>query len=233
MLPVVILCGGLSTRLHSLTESIPKSMIPLLGKPFIDWQLSLMQKNGVTDVILCIGKFGYQIRDYVGDGQKWGMNVKYSDDGTMLLGTGGALLNAYPLLPEEFIVTNGDSYLDIDYNAVISQFNADCKPMLMTIYPVTFGYRNLCVRKGVIVRYDKTGKYPDLNYIDYGFTVMKRWVLNQIISQTVFDFSVIYSDLIFQKNVSNYQSPKVFHEVGSYDGLDETIRYITATQGVI
>jgi NDP-sugar pyrophosphorylase family protein len=233
MLPVVILCGGLSTRLHALTANKPKSMIGILGKPFIDHQLTLMSENGVTDVILCIGKFGDQINDYVGDGQKWGMSVTYSNDGYLMLGTGGALQNAYRKLPDEFIVTNGDSYLDIDYDPVITRFHHSGFPLLMTIYPVTDpnAYRNVCAHRRKIKIYDKTGKTPYLNYIDYGFTPMKKWLLNHY-TDTTFDFSVIYSDLIQRGIVSCYRSPKVFHEIGSYEGLTETTGYIKKTRGI-
>ena len=226
MMPIVVLCGGTSTRLQPLTAKKPKSMVKVLGKPFIDHQLTLMQENDVKKVILCIGKFGDQIRDYVGNGKKWGMSVKYSDDGEQLLGTGGALKNAYDMLPEEFIVMNGDSYLDIYYNPIVQKFIESKKPLLMTVYPVLDGsYKNVHVRYGKIINYDKTGKNPDLNCIDYGFTPMKKWLLKHI-PDGIFDFSVIYSNAIALKDAACYKSPKVFHEMGSYEGLEETTQYI-------
>jgi N-acetyl-alpha-D-muramate 1-phosphate uridylyltransferase len=228
ILPVVILCGGLSTRLQPLTENIPKSMIDLLGKPFIDHQLSLLKENGVKEVILCTGKFGDQIQKYVKDGEQWNMSVQYSQDGDRLLGTGGALKKALPILPDEFIVMNGDSYLDINYNDVIKKYISMGNPLLMTVFPVTdmYEYKNVYVKNKTIMLYDKSGVYPKLNYIDYGFTPMRKRLLQEVKVGSIFDFSIIYSHAISQKIASCYKSPKIFHEIGSYAGLTETMEYI-------
>jgi N-acetyl-alpha-D-muramate 1-phosphate uridylyltransferase len=228
MMPVVILCGGQSTRLQPLTKNIPKSMVDVLGKPFIDHQLSLLKENNVKDVVLCIGKFGDQIRNYVEDGQKWDMSVKYSDDGGKLLGTGGALRKANSLLPDTFILMNGDSYLDIDYKRVLRTFYREENPILMTVYKATDVdlNRNVCVKYKRIVAYDKTGEYKGLNYIDYGFTPMQKWLLRDFPLNDVFDFSKIYLQMIQEKSISCYRSLKRFHEIGSYEGLEETTDYI-------
>lgn len=231
MMTVVILCGGEATRLYPLTEQKPKSLIEISGKPFINWQLSLLRKNGVKDVILCIGKFGDQIHDYVKDGQNWGLSVKYSDDGGSLLGTGGALQNAYSVLPEEFIVTNGDSYLDIDYNPVIRRFYTVGHPLLITVYPADRISHpgNIVVKHGRIIAYGKSSERVQANYIDYGLTIMKRWVLNQFPIDEPFDLGDIYSNVIERKVVSCYASPKRFYEVGSVEGIRETENYIRET----
>src|SRR5262249_4931146 len=104
MLPVVILAGGLGTRLHPLTERIPKSLLPVAGRPFIYHQLELLREQGVARVVLCVGHLGGQIRDAVGDGRRFGVAVEYSFDGGQLLGTGGALREALPLLGSAFFM---------------------------------------------------------------------------------------------------------------------------------
>ena len=228
MLPVVILCGGLSTRLQPLTENTPKSMIDVLGTPFIDHQLSLLRENKIKEVILCIGKFGEQIKNYVQDGNKWDLSVQYSNDGEQLLGTGGALQKAHSILPDEFIVINGDSYLDINYNDVLQKYISMGNPLLMTVFPVTnmYEYKNVYIKNKTIIIYDKSGNHPKLNYIDYGLTFMKKRLLQDLKIGSIFDFSVIYSKAISQNIASYYESPKIFHEIGSYEGLKETIEYI-------
>lgn len=227
MIPMVILCGGLSTRLHSLTKDKPKSMVHVMGIPFIDHQLGLMRDNDVKEVILCTGQFGDQIKSYVRDGSKWGLSVSYSEDGEMLLGTGGALKNAYDILPERFIVINGDSYLDINYNKVLNKFRDTAQPLLMTVFPVdNDSYKNVYIDdRGFICKYDKSGKYSKLNYIDYGFTPMKKYVLERM-PDGAFDFSEIYSNSIERGCAAYYISPKIFHEMGSFEGLEETKDYI-------
>src|ERR1700674_862796 len=115
MLPVAILAGGLATRLGSLTEKIPKSLIPIDGEPFVAHQLRLLERNGIRHVILCVGHLGEQIDRTVGDAGAVGVQVTYSYDGAMLLGTGGAIRTALPTLDDGFFVMYGDSYLACDY----------------------------------------------------------------------------------------------------------------------
>src|SRR5271169_2376083 len=122
MIPVAILAGGLATRLRPTTETIPKSLIIVAGEPFIAHQLRLLERENLKRVILCVAHLGEMIRDYVGNGERYGLEVSYSFDGEQLLGTGGALRRALPLLDTAFFVLYGDSYLDIDYRAVLSAF---------------------------------------------------------------------------------------------------------------
>src|SRR5579862_4785248 len=115
LFPVVILAGGLATRLRPLTETIPKALIEINGEPFIAHQLCLLAARGVQEVVLCLGYLGEQIIDFVGDGKKFGLNVKYVFDGEKLLGTAGAIKHAFSALPDTFFVLNGDSYLPCEY----------------------------------------------------------------------------------------------------------------------
>ena len=118
MFPVAILAGGLATRMHPVTQTIPKSMIEVAGRPFIEHQLELLRAEGVKNVVLCVGHLGEMIEAHVGDGSRFGLSVRYSFDGEKLLGTGGALRRALPLLGQEFFVLYGDSYLEIAYASV-------------------------------------------------------------------------------------------------------------------
>src|SRR5260370_3888064 len=90
-LPVVILAGGLATRLRPITERIPKSLVEVAGKPFLAHQLALLRSNQITEVILCIGYLGEMIEQTFGDGSDHGLTIRYSYDGPELLGTGGAI----------------------------------------------------------------------------------------------------------------------------------------------
>src|SRR6266576_3856222 len=114
MLPVAILAGGLATRLRPITETIPKALVPVAGRPFIDHQLALLRRNNITRVVLCLGYLGEQVQAYLGDGETSGLELRYSYAGDQLLGTGGALRQALPLIGDTFWVMYGDSYLDID-----------------------------------------------------------------------------------------------------------------------
>ncbi|MBU4573591.1 MAG: NTP transferase domain-containing protein, partial [Proteobacteria bacterium] len=93
-----VIAGGLGTRLGALTKDIPKPLVPVAGRPFLEHQLGLLKAGGVDKVVLCIGHLGEQIQAFVGDGSRWGLEVAYSLDGSTLLGTGGSLKKAAPLL---------------------------------------------------------------------------------------------------------------------------------------
>ena len=123
-LPVAILAGGLATRLHPITETIPKALVDVAGKPFILRQLDYLRRQGVGRVVLCVGFLGEQIEAVVGDGSASGLSVSYSQDWPKLMGTGGALKQALPLLDSQFLVLYGDSYLPIDFASVERDFLA-------------------------------------------------------------------------------------------------------------
>src|SRR5262249_38103822 len=87
--PVALLAGGLATRLRPITQTIPKALVELAGRPFIDHQLALLHRNGVRTVVMCLGYLGEQVRDHCGDGSRYGLRLRYSFDGDKLMGTGG------------------------------------------------------------------------------------------------------------------------------------------------
>src|ERR1700746_1564979 len=102
MFPVAILAGGLATRMRPMTERIPKALIEVAGRPFVEHQLALLRREGVERVVLCVGFLGEMIEARIGDGARYGLSIKYSYDGERLLGTGGALRRALPMLGEQF-----------------------------------------------------------------------------------------------------------------------------------
>ena len=115
-MPVALLAGGLATRLRPITTTMPKALVEVAGRPFIDHQLALLQRNGIRRVVLCLGHLGEQVRGTPRrrSGPRHGRCATRTT-ATRLLGTGGALRRALPLLGEAFWVLYGDSYLDIDY----------------------------------------------------------------------------------------------------------------------
>ena len=117
--PVVVLAGGLGTRMRDAAPGLPKALVPVLGEPFAFHQLRLLASQGVREVVYVIGHLGSQIRAAVGDGDAFGLGVSYVDEGESLRGTGGALRFAHDrgTLPDVFGVLYGDSYLPIDLDA--------------------------------------------------------------------------------------------------------------------
>jgi len=117
--PVAILAGGLATRLRPATEKTPKALLRVAGEPFIIHQLRLLHSHGFRKVVICVGYLSEMIEAELGDGTSLGMQIVYSSDGSTLLGTGGALKRALPKLGEQFLVTYGDSYMPVDYSAIL------------------------------------------------------------------------------------------------------------------
>src|ERR1700761_9161280 len=186
-LPVAILAGGLATRLRPVTETVPKVLLEVAGKPFLEHQLAQLRGHGAEDVVLCVGYLGDMIRERYGDGRAHGVRIRYSFDGPKLLGTGGAIRNALPLLGEAFFVMYGDSYLRIDFAEVENAFRSSGKPGLMTIFhnQGLWDTSNICYANGVIERYEKTTRDPKMQHIDYGLSVFRSDVFALYPADTV------------------------------------------------
>lgn len=114
---VVIMAGGKGTRIASVKSDVPKPMIPICGKPILEWQIENLKACGLTDITLVIGYLGHVIKDYFGDGEKFGVKISYFVEDSPL-GTAGALFKM-PELTEDFLLLCGDVILDVDFNRFI------------------------------------------------------------------------------------------------------------------
>jgi len=221
MFPVAILAGGLATRLRPITETIPKSLIEIAGKPFIHHQLEYLQKQGVSSVVLCIGYLGEMVKTAVGDGSDWGIKVDYSLDGPTLLGTGGALKRALPLLGEQFFVLYGDSYLPIDFSAVQNTFISRKKLGLMTVLENknSWDKSNVEFSNGEILEHNKINIRTDMHHIDYGLGLLKTVALESYTQKELFDLSNLYNALSLAGQLAGYEVFERFYEIGSPQGI--------------
>jgi NDP-sugar pyrophosphorylase family protein len=222
-LPVALLAGGLATRLRPITERIPKTLVTVAGEPFLAHQLRLLRAQGLTHLVLCVGHLGEMIQDQFGDGAQWGMQLEYSFDGPALLGTGGALVRALPLLGEAFLVLYGDSYLPIDYNAVIRAFLASGQPGLMTVFhnQGQWDTSNVVFADGIIHCYDKKALTPAMQHIDYGLGILRAEALAPYPRGQAFDLADVYRDLSRAGRLAGYEVESRFYEIGSPKGLAE------------
>lgn len=218
-----ILAGGLAKRLGSLTENRPKSLVTTADRPFIDSQMDLLSENGCKEVIFCIGHLGEKIRSYVGTGEKWGLEVGYSEDGPTPLGTGGALKKALHLLGNTFFVTYGDSYLREPWRNVRQSYERQEQPEgLMTVFPTSgqWGTNNVLLQNGKIQCYDKSGHTAEMAHIDYGLLILSRTAVQRI-EKTQFDLEELQQDLIRRKTMGVHVCKERFYEVGSLQGIKE------------
>jgi NDP-sugar pyrophosphorylase family protein len=222
--PLALLAGGLSTRLRSITTTIPKSMVSVAGVPFIDHQLRLLVRQGIRKVVLCIGYLGEQIESHVGDGARFGCSVFYARDGITLRGTGGAIRNALPLLGDHFFVMYGDSYLPIDFKLVYDGFLSSAMPGLMTVFrnENRWDKSNVAYDQGRILAYDKVNRTPDMQYIDYGLGILSTESFVPWMQTETFDLAAVYSALVRVRRLCGFETLNRFYEIGTPDGLHET-----------
>lgn len=227
MLPVAILAGGVAIRLRPITETIPKSVVDVAGKPFVVRQLNYLRHQGVTRVVLCVGYLGEQVEAVVGDGSAYGLEVRYSWDGPTLLGTGGAIKQALPKLGQQFFVFYGDSYLPVDFQAVERDFLSSGKPALMTVLRNAdrWDKSNVEFESGNIVEYNKGAPRPEMAHIDYGLGVLSAAVLEDMPPNEPFDLADVYHDLSLRGELAGHEVFERFYEIGSHKGLEETILF--------
>ena len=160
MYPLVILAGGMAKRLGNISIDTPKCLIPVAGKPFIDWQVEYAAKQGVKDIYICSGWLANKIEEHFNEYKYKGLNITVVADGKELLGTGGAISNILKILPKSFFVLYGDTYLPIDFKALVDFHKNKINPenSLLTIYKNNskLDVSNIIYENNVIIKYSKT-----------------------------------------------------------------------------
>jgi MurNAc alpha-1-phosphate uridylyltransferase len=231
----VIVAGGLGTRMRELSGAgLPKALLPVHGRPFVDHQLELLASRGVEDVVFCIGYGGTALRKHVGSGAAYGLTVGYVDEGDDLRGTAGALRLALDagVLAEAFAVLYGDSYLPIALEPVWCAFLTSGLPALMTVFRNENRWEpsNAVLDAGRVVLYDKRGRHPrsaECRWIDYGLSVLRAEIVEQRVPPAeVADLADLFHGLSLGGKLAGLEVEERFYEVGSPEGLAELERYI-------
>jgi NDP-sugar pyrophosphorylase family protein len=233
MFPVAILAGGLASRLRPITARVPKALLRFAGRPFIHWQLELLARQGITRVVLCVGFLGERIRDAVGDGAEFGIEVRYSFDGDVLLGTGGALKRALPMLGENFFVLYGDSYLHCSFAAAQAAYELTRPLALMTVFRNVNRWErsNVLWRESGLVEYNKRAPRAEMKHVDYGLAIVAARALEQWSGGAVFDLADFYHELSLGGELAGLEVSERFYEIGSVRGIEETRRHLSARAG--
>jgi MurNAc alpha-1-phosphate uridylyltransferase len=230
----VILAGGLGTRMWPVAQKIPKTLLPIGGRPFAEWQLDWLAGAGVTSVVYCIGFLGDQVRDHVGEGTRWGLEVAYVDEGPELRGTAGALRLAADqrVLDDRFLVLYGDSWLQVDPAAVFRASEHSGLPALMTVFENggLWDSSNVVYADGVVLRYAKglDAAPSEMRWIDYGLSVFTReLILDRIPADTRADLAPLCSALAAAGQLAGFEATERFYEIGSPTGLAEASALLT------
>ena len=219
-----------------MTDAIPKSLVPVHGRPFAGWQLELLASEGVGEVLFLVGYRGSMIRSFVGDGHDWGLNVKYADEGGELKGTGGALRQALArgLLPKEFLLLYGDSFLSVDLPLVEASWRASGLPALMTVLrnEGRWDRSNAILREGRVTLYDKTRpeeRTAEMKWVDYGLSVLTADLVGtRILPGASADIADLMRDLSLAGELAGLEVSERFYEVGSAQGLIDLEEHLSA-----
>lgn len=237
----VVLAGGLGTRMLPRTESVPKFLLEVAGRPFAAWQLEALSRAGFSEVVLAVGHLGDQVEALVGDGSSFGTRVSYAFDGPELLGTAGALRNALELLAPMFLVTYGDSFLPFDYAAPLRALELRADALgCMAVFENENAIEpsNTAIADGWVVRYDKRvvpdledapEAAPKLDHIDYGATCLRREVIAALPAGHAVGLDVLQARLARDQKLLACRAEERFFEVGSPQGLADLERHLRLT----
>jgi NDP-sugar pyrophosphorylase family protein len=233
VLQCVVLAGGLGTRMRPLTETIPKALVPVLGRPFVDWQLDLLASRGVRRATYCVGYRGELLREHVGDGASFGLSVDWVDEGEQLRGTAGALRLALDrcALEPAFFVLYGDSYLPVDMAAVQRGWRSAGQPALMTVMrnEDRWDSSNVIYASGRVHLYDKArppDRRAEMRWIDYGLSVLTREVISGLPPDRPADLADLLRQLSRAGSLAGLEVTERFYEVGSPAGLRDLEDYL-------
>lgn len=240
---LVVLCGGQGTRLGSLTKDRPKSMVEVLGRPFIEWQMELVVAQGIKRVMACVGRGGDLIRWRIGNGEEWGVEVRYhADSKEGGDGTGKALCRALHYggewISDPFLVMYGDSYLDgVWWLEVSASLGKDAMGRMTAWRSSGGGGGNMCLMGGIVESYGVAGAKP-MTHVDYGLTVLRKMAvkIKSYPQKAVRDLGGIYNQWAIAGKLEAHEVQEKFHEMGSLAGLAEMASYLakkdTATVGM-
>lgn len=224
----VILAGGLGTRMRPLTETCPKTLLPVCGRPFAYHQLHWLAAQGIDEVVYSIGHQGEMIRRYWEHEPCPVARLRYVDEGDQLRGTGGALRLALEsgALQQSFFVLYGDSFLPVQFAPVWDAFRASRMPALMTVLrnEGRWDHSNAIYRDGRVLLYDKKGHLA-MHYIDYGLSALSCSLLDGITAE-VFDLAALFHELSLRDQLAGFEVKQRFYEIGSPEGLRDLEHYL-------
>jgi len=217
-----ILAGGLGTRLRPLTDSVPKGLIKVNGRPFLELKLEQLKANGIDDVILCVGHLGEMIEEHFGDGSRFGIRIRYSRDGKEPLRPVGALKRAEHLLEEEFFVTYGDNYLRLDYGKMMALLRSSGKLGVLAVYHNrgTYGTSDVEVSEGRVTTFQKNPA-RQLEWINFGIYALRKKALDLVAPGRPCDESEFFNLMIGRRELLSYEATERFYEIGTMQSLNE------------
>lgn len=221
----LILAGGKGTRLKPITHEIPKPLVLVQGKPILQHNIELMRLNEIRDIIISIGYMGEKIKEYFGDGKRFGVSITYVEE-RKPMGTGGPLKMAKHLLDDTFVMCNGDELKDIDLFEMY-KYHVDCKGLctiaLTTVDdPSSYGVPRLEGNR--ILAFMEKPKSPPSNLINSGLYVLEPEVISMVPDGPCSIEKDLFPKLASQRVLYGYPFSGQWFDTGTLERYDRAIK---------
>jgi D-glycero-D-manno-heptose 1,7-bisphosphate phosphatase len=226
----VIIAGGLGTRLRPFTETNPKPMYPFGGKPFIEHLVLQIKTFGISEILILVGYLPEKIMDYLGDGQQFGVHIRYSVT-PVEFETGERLLAALPYLEEQFLFLYCDNYCPVNFKRLVDDFERNDADIQFTAYSNRDKYTkdNLVIDPdGKVIVYDKKRVTEGLHGVDIGYAVIKRKVIEELPHEKINFEAYTYPMLIQKGTLFATVTEHRYYSVGSWERIELTKAFFQA-----
>lgn len=223
----VILAGGLGTRLKPFTNTSPKPMIPIRGKPFLEYLINMLRENGIKEVVLLLGYLPEKIQEYFGDGSRFGINIKYSI-GDVEFDTAKRIKHAKGFLDENFLLMYCDNYWPLNLKELLKFHNSQNKPFTVTAFSNKDNSTrsNMLIKEGKVIKYDKSRQEIDVNGVDIGFFILNKKILDYISDENLSFGKDIFPILVGKNELSGYLTDHKYYSIGGSERLPATEKFL-------
>lgn len=227
---VVIMAGGLGSRLGELTKDLPKPMLSVGGKPIIENILISFREAGFNNFILCVNYKADLIIDYLGNGSNLNINITYVKE-DFKMGTAGALsLIDKKLINDPFFVVNGDILATIDYNRFLTFHKSSNSKATMCTKKIEYQIPYACVTVNSDLDLVEFQEKPLLNYnVNAGVYLLNPEILDLIPKETYYDMTTLFSQLLERKLITKcYELNDYWLDIGQkkdYTKANEDLNY--------
>jgi len=231
----VILAGGRGERLKPITDTIPKPMLPINGKPFLEYLIEMLKKNGISEVLILAGYLSEKVAEYFGDGSKFGINIKYSilplfDESGFENESGTRIKEASHLLDDVFLLMYCDNYWPLDLKKLSDFYFKQGKLASVVVYTNkdNFTKNNILVDdKGFVVKYDRSRQSPDLNGVEIGFFIVDKKILEMFPEHKFHFEKEILSQLVEKRELVGYLTDHRYYSISTPERVESTAEFLS------
>jgi len=245
---IIIVAGGLATRMKPVTEEIPKCLIDVNSKPLIQHQLEFLRRQGLTDIIFCVAHLADKVKGYFGDGSAFGVNIQYVQETGGLLGTAGSVKLAEQLIgsDEDFIVYYGDNLTSMDFEKLIRVHKTKDALATIVMRPLPDGYKSsslavldkdhkvkVLMEKPSIEEIEKCR--GEKRYINSGIYVFNKRIFEFMPENTAYDFTKqLFPKLMAEKlGIYGYPTSEFFREIGRVEKYETFLREFKGNKNIL